>query len=41
MMNYDLFRIFAVEMTSIHKTNLILALMALALAILCVLSITT
>ena len=32
-------RNFAGEMTSIHKTNILLALVALALAVLCVLSI--
>ena len=30
---------FAVAMTSIHKTNIILTLVALALAVLCILSI--
>lgn len=38
-MNCELFRTFAPEMTSIQKTNLILALMAAVLAVLCVLSI--
>ena len=38
-MNYELFRTFAPEMTSIQKTNLVLALVAAALAALCVLSI--
>jgi len=34
-------RNFAGEMTSIHKTNILLALVAIALAVLCVLSIMT
>ena len=37
----SLIRNFVPEMTSIHKTNILLALVALALAVLCVLSILT
>ncbi len=38
-MNYELFCIFAARMTNVQKTNIILALVSAALAVLCVLSI--
>jgi hypothetical protein len=39
IMNYEIFITFAAEMTNKQTTNLILALAAAALAVLCVLSI--